>query len=64
MATVAIATVAIMASPVLKEQCPVTAHAPHFDFWTGWDVPNSKRRENRDKDLKILLHPPRSSISV
>ena len=19
----------------LKEQYPVTAHAPHFDFWTG-----------------------------
>ena len=30
----------------------------------GQDVPNSKRRENRDRDLKILLHPPQlSSIS-
>ena len=22
-------------SPFLNEQCPVTAHAPNFDFWTG-----------------------------
>ena len=35
---------------VLKEQYPVTAHAPNFDFWTG--CPEIKRCEESKRTLK------------
>ena len=35
---------------VLKEQYPVTAHAPNFDFWTG--CREIKRREESKRILK------------
>ena len=35
---------------VLKEQCPVTAHAPIFDFWTGYR--EIKRCEESKRTLK------------
>ena len=38
----------------LKEQYPVTAHAPNFDFWTG--CREMKRCEEGKKTLKIRLH--------
>ena len=34
----------------LKEQYPVTAHAPNFDFWTG--CPEIKRCEESKRTLK------------
>ena len=34
----------------LKEQYPVTAHAPDFDFWTG--CPEIKRCEESKRTLK------------
>ena len=37
-------------SPFLKEQCPVTAHAPNFDFWTGCN--EIKRCEESKRTLK------------
>ena len=38
----------------LKEQYPVTAHAPDFDFWTG--CREIKRCEESKRILKIRLH--------
>ena len=35
---------------MLKEQYPVTAHAPNFDFWTG--CPEIKRCEESKRTLK------------
>ena len=35
----------------LKEQYPVTAHAPNFDFWTG--CREIKRCEESKRTLKI-----------
>ena len=35
---------------VLKEQYPVTAHAPNFDIWTG--CPEIKRCEESKRTLK------------
>ena len=37
----------------LKEQYPVTAHAPDFDFWTG--CPEIKRCEESKRTLKNPL---------
>ena len=34
---------------VLKEQYPVIAHAPNFDFWTG--CPEIKRCEKSERTL-------------
>ena len=34
----------------LKEQCPVAAHAPNFDFWTG--CREIKRCEESKRTLK------------
>ena len=34
----------------LKEQYPVIAHAPNFDFWTG--CPEIKRYEKSERTLK------------
>ena len=34
----------------LKEQYPVTVHAPNFDFWTGY--PEIKRCEESKRTLK------------
>jgi len=46
---------------IFEEHYPVTANAPNFHFLTGC----RKRRENRDSDMKILLHPAQfSSISA
>ena len=35
---------------VLKEQYPVTAHAPNFDFWTGC------RETKRCEESKVAFH--------
>ena len=37
----------------LKEQYPVTAHAPNFDFWTG--CREIKRWEESKRTLKNLF---------
>ena len=37
----------------LKEQYPVTAHTPDFDFWTGY--PEIKRCEESKRTLKNPL---------
>lgn len=48
---------------IFKEHYPVTANASNFDFLAG--CRKFKRRENRDNDWKILLHPAQfSSISA
>ena len=48
---------------IFKEHYPVTTNAPNFDFLTR--CRKFKRRENRDSDMKILLHPAQfSSISA
>ena len=39
---------------LLKEQYPVTAHAPNFDFWTG--CREIKRCDESKRTLKIRLH--------
>ena len=42
----------------LKEQYPVTAHAPNFDFWTGC------REIKRCEERKIILKNPSASRMV
>ena len=42
----------------LKEQYPVTAHAPNFDFWTGC------REIKRCEESKIILKNPFASRLV
>ena len=44
----------VAAEKGLKEQYPVTAHAPNFDFWTG--CREIKRCEESKRTLKIRLH--------
>ena len=43
---------------ILKEQYPVTAHAPNFDFWTGC------REIKRCEESKIILKNPFASRLV
>ena len=45
-------------SIILKEQYPVTAHAPNFDFWTGC------REIKRCEESKIILKNPFASRLV
>ena len=52
-----------LSKQIFKGHYPVTANAPNFDFLTR--CRKFKRRENRDSDMKILLHPTQfSSISA
>ena len=40
----------------LKEQYPVTAHAPNFDFWTGCrEIKRCEEQENREKSVCFAL---------